>query len=162
MTADGKRKRTAGGVLWNLMKSRLQSDVYKDIMNEGKEFEKKRSKEKVKRQRMEIEVQRELKRRKIGSSDSYSTFALAHFKETGEISGPVGSFHSSKKESIQGDPDDVHISSQAQLAWEKGLAWGRSSYVSGNAEITHCVMSRKPASLAERIRIPVGYDDLPE
>ncbi|XP_020588803.1 uncharacterized protein LOC110030430 [Phalaenopsis equestris] len=38
-TADGKRFRTGGGVLWNILKTR-EPKVYKEIMAKGKEFEK--------------------------------------------------------------------------------------------------------------------------
>ncbi|KAF3324585.1 PHAX RNA-binding domain-containing protein [Carex littledalei] len=40
MTADGKRLRTGGGVLWNILKTR-EPKAYKEIMLKGKEFEKK-------------------------------------------------------------------------------------------------------------------------
>ncbi|KAK6912783.1 Phosphorylated adapter RNA export protein, RNA-binding domain [Dillenia turbinata] len=39
LTADGKRFRTGGGVLWNILKTR-EPDAYKEIMKRGKEFEK--------------------------------------------------------------------------------------------------------------------------
>ncbi|XP_072973959.1 uncharacterized protein [Typha angustifolia] len=38
-TADGRRFRTGGGILWNIMKSR-EPKAYKEIMTKGKEFEK--------------------------------------------------------------------------------------------------------------------------
>lgn len=38
MTADGKRLRTGGGVLWNILKTR-EPKAYKEIMLKGKEFE---------------------------------------------------------------------------------------------------------------------------
>ncbi|KAJ3701968.1 hypothetical protein LUZ61_005673 [Rhynchospora tenuis] len=40
MTVDGKRLRTGGGVLWNILKTR-EPKAYKEIMIKGKEFEKK-------------------------------------------------------------------------------------------------------------------------
>ncbi|KAJ4820973.1 phosphorylated adapter RNA export-like protein [Rhynchospora pubera] len=40
MTVDGKRLRTGGGVLWNIIKTR-EPKAYKEIMLKGKEFEKK-------------------------------------------------------------------------------------------------------------------------
>ncbi|XP_010244349.1 PREDICTED: uncharacterized protein LOC104588206 [Nelumbo nucifera] len=39
MTADGKRPRTGGGILWNILKVR-EPKAYKEIMTKGKEFEK--------------------------------------------------------------------------------------------------------------------------
>ncbi|KAL5729624.1 hypothetical protein ACHQM5_002549 [Ranunculus cassubicifolius] len=38
MTADGKRPRNGGGVLWNILKTR-EPTAYKEIMTKGKEFE---------------------------------------------------------------------------------------------------------------------------
>ncbi|KAJ6814763.1 uncharacterized protein M6B38_138135 [Iris pallida] len=38
-TTDGKRLRTGGGILWNILKSR-EPNAYKEIMAKGKEFEK--------------------------------------------------------------------------------------------------------------------------
>jgi PHAX RNA-binding domain len=38
MTADGKRMRTGGGILWNILKTR-EPKAYKEIMLKGKEFE---------------------------------------------------------------------------------------------------------------------------
>ena len=38
MTADGKRSRTGGGILWSIIKVR-DPNAYKEIMKRGKEFE---------------------------------------------------------------------------------------------------------------------------
>lgn len=38
MTADGRRSRTGGGVLWSIIKSR-EPNAYKEIMKKAKEFE---------------------------------------------------------------------------------------------------------------------------
>ncbi|KAI4337117.1 hypothetical protein L6164_015570 [Bauhinia variegata] len=38
-TADGKRLRTGGGILWNIIKVR-EPNAYKEIMKKAKEFEK--------------------------------------------------------------------------------------------------------------------------
>lgn len=38
MTADGKRHRYGGGILWNILKTR-EPNAYKEIMTKGKEFE---------------------------------------------------------------------------------------------------------------------------
>ncbi|OVA11736.1 Phosphorylated adapter RNA export protein [Macleaya cordata] len=38
MTADGKRCRTGGGILWSILKAR-EPKAYKEIMTKGKEFE---------------------------------------------------------------------------------------------------------------------------
>lgn len=38
MTADGKRSRTGGGVLWNILKAR-EPEAYKEIMAKGRELE---------------------------------------------------------------------------------------------------------------------------
>lgn len=37
-TADGRRKRTSGGVLWNIIKAR-QPAAHREIMKKTKEFE---------------------------------------------------------------------------------------------------------------------------
>ncbi|KAK9149428.1 hypothetical protein Scep_008185 [Stephania cephalantha] len=39
MTADGKRPRNGGGILWNILKTR-EPKAFKEIMSKGKEFEK--------------------------------------------------------------------------------------------------------------------------
>lgn len=38
MTADGRRLRTGGGILWNIMKTR-EPMAYKEIMKKAKDFE---------------------------------------------------------------------------------------------------------------------------
>jgi phosphorylated adapter RNA export protein len=38
MTADGKRFRSGGGVLWNIIKVR-EPNAYKEIMKKAREFE---------------------------------------------------------------------------------------------------------------------------
>ncbi|CAL9056965.1 unnamed protein product [Musa banksii] len=49
-TADGRRFRTGGGILWNILKTR-EPKAYKEIMSKGREFEKqfKESKAKMRR-----------------------------------------------------------------------------------------------------------------
>ncbi|RZR98569.1 hypothetical protein BHM03_00027959 [Ensete ventricosum] len=37
-TADGRRFRTGGGILWNILKTR-EPNAYKEIMSKGREFE---------------------------------------------------------------------------------------------------------------------------
>lgn len=37
-TADGRRHRTGGGILWNIIKVR-EPNAYKEIMEKAKEFE---------------------------------------------------------------------------------------------------------------------------
>ncbi|KAG9448549.1 hypothetical protein H6P81_008514 [Aristolochia fimbriata] len=39
LTADGKRSRNGGGILWNILKTR-EPNTYKEIMKKGREFEK--------------------------------------------------------------------------------------------------------------------------
>lgn len=38
MTADGKRQRTGGGVLWSIIKAR-EPNAYREIMKRAREFE---------------------------------------------------------------------------------------------------------------------------
>lgn len=38
MTADGRRSRTGGGILWSIIKTR-EPNAYKEIMKRAKEFE---------------------------------------------------------------------------------------------------------------------------
>lgn len=38
MTADGKRYRNGGGILWNILKNR-EPKAYKEIMTKGRELE---------------------------------------------------------------------------------------------------------------------------
>ncbi|KHG06024.1 Putative carnobacteriocin-B2 immunity [Gossypium arboreum] len=46
MTADGKRCRTGGGILWNILKVR-QPAAYREIMKKTKDFEKQFKQENV-------------------------------------------------------------------------------------------------------------------
>lgn len=39
MTNDGKRRRTPGGVMWNILRGRVQPAVYKEIMSQGNEVQ---------------------------------------------------------------------------------------------------------------------------
>ncbi|CAI5475166.1 unnamed protein product [Closterium sp. Yama58-4] len=42
LTADGKRRRTPGGVFWNILRARVSADVYNEIMAEERELQKRR------------------------------------------------------------------------------------------------------------------------
>ncbi|CAI5986349.1 unnamed protein product [Closterium sp. NIES-64] len=39
LTADGKRRRTPGGVFWNILRARVSADVYNEIMAEERELQ---------------------------------------------------------------------------------------------------------------------------
>lgn len=69
MTADGKRRRTAGGILWNILKSR-EPEAYKEIMLKGKEFEKQLKKENGRPRITDVGGHPNNKRNRTGSNDS--------------------------------------------------------------------------------------------
>eukprot|EP00898_Chlorokybus_atmophyticus_P009208 jgi/Chlat1/9289/Chrsp99S00717 len=51
MTADNARRRTPGGVFWNLLKMRVRPEVYKEITTPDKEVQRERERKKAQRRR---------------------------------------------------------------------------------------------------------------
>ncbi|KAL2630955.1 hypothetical protein R1flu_015641 [Riccia fluitans] len=84
MTNDKKRHRTPGGVLWNILKGRVQPQVYKEIMSQGNEVLKqktKEAKETLKRQRMDIDEPANKKRRKVTNKEADTPMAGSDGKQ---------------------------------------------------------------------------------
>ncbi|XAR69268.1 hypothetical protein NMG60_11000796 [Bertholletia excelsa] len=68
-TADGRRFRTGGGILWSVLKTR-DPDAYKEIMKKGKEFEKQFRQQNIRQGRVQT------KQTSIGGKDHMSMASL--------------------------------------------------------------------------------------
>ncbi|KAL3702207.1 hypothetical protein R1sor_020229 [Riccia sorocarpa] len=130
MTNDQKRRRTPGGVLWNILKGRVQPQVYKEIMSQGNEVLKQKAreaKETLKRQRMDVDEPENKKRRKVGEKEADSPMARA---EERKISWPKpATVFKTGPEALESPADSV-----------------KSVEKAGN--VTH------------RLRVPVEYGDV--
>ncbi|KAL8537353.1 hypothetical protein ACS0TY_012486 [Phlomoides rotata] len=113
-TADGKRFRNGGGVLWNIIKVR-DPNVYKEIMSKGRDFEK--------QFKLQAQSKQESKQQRDATSNSISP-AANQMKDN-----PSDSLRLMPLDLSQHDPDP-------QTA------------------------VKKRASVHDRIRVPVTYDDL--
>ncbi|KAG8375646.1 hypothetical protein BUALT_Bualt10G0121900 [Buddleja alternifolia] len=111
-TADGKRFRNGGGILWNIIKVR-DPNAYKEIMRKGKEFEK--------QFKQELHSNQEPKQQKEASSQS-----------------------------IDLSPDQVNHNLSDVLE--------HTSH--DQTQLEQSSSGQKRASVHDRIRIPVTYDDL--
>ncbi|XP_010320391.2 uncharacterized protein [Solanum lycopersicum] len=107
-TADGRRFRTGGGILWSILKVR-DPNAYKEIMKKGKEFEKQ--------------------------------FRQANLKQE-----PLQNKEASLERSSQTIGDEITASSSDVLLQQEPVEQSNSV--------------AKRASVHDRIRMPVTYDDL--
>lgn len=171
MTADGVRRRSAGGVLWNLLRDHVGPGLYKEIMKEGNrkhiEQQKARSKEREnekgngKRQHTDVDDQDErhnAKRRRTST----------------DIDGPasrsgrgVSRERHAPRASLREEADNVRTPAALQNAWVQGLKKHSErgglnpKPLEGNApEGGIPVGTKRPVS--ERIRMTVSYGDLVE
>eukprot|EP00250_Pteridium_aquilinum_P033215 c5329_g1_i1 orf=257-1210(-) len=158
MTADGRRRRTPGGVLWNVLRSRYEEN-YKAIMAAGKDFERQR-KRKVQVDGMDIDGQPSIKRRRTGTAESF-TGPVAQVKRTGVTVWPS---RCKEVDNIQSkvDPDNFRILTQVQSAWAVGVKQGKHKSGPDDMEMYDDMVRKKPTSMAERLRVPIQYDDLVE
>ncbi|MCO5615009.1 hypothetical protein L7F22_069297 [Adiantum nelumboides] len=171
MIASGKRRRTPGGVLWNILRARYEED-FKAIMTAGKTVEKdqRKQKRKVEVNDMVIDEQPSSKRRKTGMTcPSMGTRPEAQVKRTGVTVWPS---RCTQTEDIhlKVDPDISSTFSRAQNAWaeavkkEKHIAEGvnKGNHMAGctDTEMLGDAMNKKRSSVAERLRIPIQYGDL--
>ncbi|KAK4722934.1 hypothetical protein R3W88_013167 [Solanum pinnatisectum] len=107
-TADGRRFRTGGGILWSILKVR-DPNAYKEIMKKGKEFEK-------------------------------------QFKQANLKQEPLQNKEASLERSSQTMGDEITASSSDVLLQQEPVEQSNSG--------------AKHASVHDRIRMPVTYDDL--
>ncbi|KAI5059384.1 hypothetical protein GOP47_0025703 [Adiantum capillus-veneris] len=172
MIASGKRRRTPGGVLWNILKSRFEED-YKVIMAAGRTIEKeeRKQKRKVEVDDMEMDGQPSGKRRRTGATTRPSMAPPeAQVKRTGVILWPS---RCAQMDDIQFkvDPDNSRTLSHVQNAWTEAVKKGKhiAQGVNNNKklmaglndiEMMDDAMNKRPSSIAERLRIPIEYNDL--
>lgn len=173
LTADGGRRRTPGGVLWNILKEHVGADMYKDIMKEGNrkylERQKERQKERgngkrqggtqandqqhnMKRAKMEMCIDAPRHRRPPRPQQEF-------FPDRVSVVCPV-------------ETDDLRAPVQVQNAWVQGLKPQPDDEVTSNEDMLskqHTIMGRRipgvassKLNISERIRMPVSYGDLVE
>ncbi|KAH7430738.1 hypothetical protein KP509_08G012200 [Ceratopteris richardii] len=168
MIADGGRRRTPGGVLWNVLRSRYAED-YKAIMAAGRDHElfvmqkqQKQQKRKIERDDMVIDGQPSIKRRRtvsVGSEmEREIASPVAQVKRTGVT---VCSSKVVQMDDVisKVDPDNKYSIKCVQNAWAQGIRKGKSVYRDDDMNMDDA-MIRKSSSVTERIRMPVQYDDL--
>jgi hypothetical protein len=160
MTADGLRRRSAGGVLWNLLRDHVGPELYKEIMKEGnrKHIEQQKAKStERKRQHTDVDTEQDelqnVKRRRTTSV---------------VVDGPAsrsGREASLSRASLREEADNVRTPAALQNAWIQGLKKQSErgglnpKPLEGNAA-SHSVAMKRP--VAERIRMTVSYGDLVE
>ncbi|KAK1313981.1 hypothetical protein QJS10_CPA06g00930 [Acorus calamus] len=133
MTSDGKRFRTGGGILWNILKMR-EPKAYKEIMAKGREFEKK---ETFKGLSDPLEVPR------VGDPLS--------FQKTIEAT---------KQEAEDNGEPHSHSDEHRRHTRRKGNSEHCPSCTSRTAKSPSPEPNRDRVSVLNRIRVPVAYDDL--
>lgn len=166
MILNGNRRRTPGGVLWNIVRSRYAQD-YKAIMSAGKIHEKQRKqhkKEKQKRKRekivMVIDEEPATKCGREGEPDS--DMAPAAVKRRGVTVWPS---RRTQVDDVQSkvDPENSWMHMQVQNAWVEGVEKGVHLSRSDDVEMFEdSIKDSGPSPVAEQLWIPSQYDDLLE
>ncbi|GLJ34443.1 hypothetical protein SUGI_0692640 [Cryptomeria japonica] len=157
MTADGKRRRTPGGILWNILKLQ-EPEAYKEIMLKGKDFEKELRKENNKRYGPEAAGQQNSKRYRIGS-DNLGRNGGAQVTE----SMHRHFYEPCKDTQSENGLQEKSLQDPMVKAWVDGIRTGNKTC--GNRcrdDIRpRTILSEKvKLPVKDRIRVPVGYDDL--
>lgn len=172
MTADGLRRRSAGGVLWSLLRDHVGPGLYKEIMKEGnrkhieqqkakiKEREKERGNGNGKRQHMEVDVEGD-ERQNVKRRRTSVDFG----------DGPVGrsgrsvSRERGPRACLREEVDNVRAPAALQNAWIQGLK-KRSERGDNGLNPKPCPAEPNPTGVkrpvGERIRMTVSYGDLVE
>ncbi|KAH9303274.1 hypothetical protein KI387_014857, partial [Taxus chinensis] len=157
MTADGKRRRTPGGILWNILKSR-EPEAYKEIMLKGKEFEKQLIKENSKYRANEFGGQPNSKRIRIDSVDSGGNDGNQTTESTfRNFSQPF------REEKPEINLQENSWQGPLVKAWVDGIKKNNAVLENGCKidNVQGKMLSEKvKLPVKDRIRIPVGYDDL--
>ncbi|XP_057869973.2 uncharacterized protein LOC131076687 isoform X2 [Cryptomeria japonica] len=156
MTADGKRRRTPGGILWSILKSR-DPEAYKEIMLKGKEIERQLKKNNSKGHATEFGGQPNTKRTRLNSADSSdggqtTEVMLKNFSDPFRDGQPE--INLLQENSWQGP---------LVKAWVDGIKT-KDPFLENNCRVGNVqvnVRSEKvKVPVRDRIRVPVGYDDL--
>ncbi|KAK6161934.1 hypothetical protein DH2020_001775 [Rehmannia glutinosa] len=146
-TADGSRFRNGGGILWNIIKER-DPNAYKEIMRKGKEFE-------VCLISMESES--------LEGSSRAIFLALSHRQEILSFAGQMKQFKQPLPDK-QGIKQQTEASSQSiSLDANQGKSNpsdGLDLTSHGQSKVENSTAGQKRASVHDRIRVPVSYDDL--
>ncbi|KAG0626855.1 hypothetical protein M758_2G156900 [Ceratodon purpureus] len=168
MTADGVRRRSAGGVLWNLLRDHVGPGLYKDIMKEGnrKHIEQQKTKAKErenekgngKRLHMDVDEQDERQNAK-------------RRRTTMDVDGPtshpgrgVSRERHAPRASLREEADNVRTPAALQNAWVQGL-----KKHSERGDLNPKPLEDNPPEgetmkrpVSQRIRMTVSYSDLVE
>ncbi|CAM6096918.1 unnamed protein product [Calypogeia fissa] len=165
MTIDGKRRRTPGGVMWNILRSRVQPAVYKAIMSQGNEVQKqkeKKAKESLKRNRMDVDEPINNKRQKLTGKEGDLNWSGAPGKQINQARQPL---RPSKEllDVLEGPQKDNSSlpATHLQKAWLEGIK--RKEDVDEAAVVqtaTAGVPEKNSVPVFERLRVPVEYGDL--
>ncbi|KAK6140771.1 hypothetical protein DH2020_025490 [Rehmannia glutinosa] len=146
-TADGSRFRNGGGILWNIIKER-DPNAYKEIMRKGREFE-------VCLISMESES--------LEGSSRAIFLALSHRQEILSFAGQMKQFKQPLPDK-QGIKQQTEASSQSiSLDANQGKSNpsdGLDLTSHGQSKVENSTAGQKRASVHDRIRVPVSYDDL--
>ncbi|BBN15655.1 phosphorylated adapter RNA export protein [Marchantia polymorpha subsp. ruderalis] len=174
-TNDKKRRRTPGGVLWNILRGRVQPEVYKEIMSQGNEVLKqkaKQAKESLKRQRMDVDEPSSMKRRKMDVKDADTLMATVNGRQLNQ-STPIPKVRKDLQSLMDGPAGDDSLlpTVQLQKAWVEGIKKKDASIDVGigtpsvvkyelGAFKDLKATERKPVDVVDRLRVPVEYSDL--
>ncbi|GMI92580.1 hypothetical protein like AT3G20430 [Hibiscus trionum] len=108
MTADGRRCRTGGGILWNILKAREPS-AYREIMKKAKEFEKQFKQQNI-RQRLP-------KSKESSSQETASTLVNGTGTSVPGDSGPITN-NPTEEFSAEGTNKSVHDRIRVPVSYE--------------------------------------------
>ncbi|KAJ7537896.1 hypothetical protein O6H91_11G026900 [Diphasiastrum complanatum] len=169
LTADGSRRRTPGGVLWNVLKLRVSPEVYKQVMSRGNEVLKQKFSHSLKRRKETNDEHGGYKRQRINYSQKLP--AAVPNRATQVVGSKSRKMSANKQSHISVAKNlmsdcKIHTPVLLQRAWAEGLKL-KKNYVVEQMVSTHekpileAVASPK-TSLGARIRAPVDYGDLLE
>ncbi|KAK6140884.1 hypothetical protein DH2020_025378 [Rehmannia glutinosa] len=133
--------RNGGGILWNIIKER-DPNAYKEIMRKGKEFE-------VCLISMESES--------LEGSSRAIFLALSHRQEILSFAGQMKQFKQPLPDK-QGIKQQTEASSQSISLDANQDGLDLTSH--GQSKVENSTAGQKRASVHDRIRVPVSYDDL--
>lgn len=171
MTADGLRRRSAGGVLWNLLRDHVGPVLYKEIMKEGnrKHIEQQKAKQKErgtgKRQHMDVDTGGDERPNVKRCRTSLDADRLP--REEGRPGRGV-SRERPRRVSLREEVDSARVPAALQNAWIQGLKKQSERGVPPEAKVLNPKASAGPNPLqsnrpvSERIRMAVSYGDLVE
>ncbi|GJP75891.1 hypothetical protein CLOP_g6294 [Closterium sp. NIES-67] len=175
LTADGKRRRTPGGVFWNVLRARVSADVYIEIMAQERDVQKRRDRGQARKKRRKQQQQQG--KGVSGSGCLASCSAASANKEGSALDEPwCDASHGSDGSdgmslSVDGLSDadhdaldDAHAATDAadvaQDAWTGRHARnGMSAHVDGRLQVGHGVRVRggdMVDGMAARVRLDVA------